>query len=277
MTLLVTGARGNVGGAVLEALLAAGAPVRAMSRTPQYGQFPDTVEMVRADLTAPESFPQALRGVSKVFLYAHPVTALDFAAAARDMGVEHIVVLSSASVISASADDPIARQHRGVEEAVIASGVEWTFVRPGYFATNMLRWQSIRTDRELRTAFPDATTSPVHERDIAAIAAVCLLDDAHKGKAHAVLGAGPSTVREQVAAIAEAINEPVRVVETDVETYRAELSAKLPAFAVDLLIEARGNIPAVPAEVARDAVPDLLGRPALTVATWANDHADLFR
>jgi uncharacterized protein YbjT (DUF2867 family) len=149
-------------------------------------------------------------------------------------------------------------------------------VRPGYFATNSLRWQSIRTDRVLRTAFPDATTAPVHERDIAAVAARALLDDA-KDAAYPVLGPGPLTIRDQVSAIAEALGEPVRLQEVDVDTYRADLLTQLPEPLVDLLLRAGGSVHQLPAEVATDAVPELLGRPALTFAEWARDHAADFR
>jgi len=83
MTVLVTGARGDVGAAVLAGLLAAGEPVRASSRAPRPGEFPADVEVARADLADPASWPAALGGMRKVFLYAHPEGAAEFAAAAR--------------------------------------------------------------------------------------------------------------------------------------------------------------------------------------------------
>ncbi len=102
MTVLVTGARGDVGGAVLAALLAAGEPV---------------------------------------FLYAHPEGAAEFAAAAREAGVEHVVLLSSSTVLSPDAEaSPIAPRHIAAERALDGSGLDRTFVRPGYSATNALRW-----------------------------------------------------------------------------------------------------------------------------------------
>lgn len=276
MTILVTGARGHVGRAVLTELLAAGESVRASSREPQPGQFPDEVEVVRADLTDPATLPAALDGVDKVFLYAHPETATEFAAAATKAGVTHVVLLSSYSVQAPNPEaNPIALRHLTVEQAIDAAGLDRTFVRGGYFATNSLRWQTIRTDRELRTAFPEATTSPVHERDIAGVAARALLDDALRDTAPPVLGPGPSTTREQVAAIADALGEPVRLTEVDVETFRAEQLTQLPPFLVDRLIESRGTVPALPVEL--DAVPKILGRPALTFAEWARDHAEDFR
>jgi uncharacterized protein YbjT (DUF2867 family) len=278
VTILVTGARGHVGGAVLAELLAAGEAVRASSRTPRPGEFPDGVEVVRADLTDPASLPEALAGVSKVFLYAHPEFAAEFAAAARKAGVAHVVLLSSSSVLFPDAqDNPIAVRHLAVERALDDAGLGRTFVRPGYFATNSLRWQSIRTERVLRTAFPDATTSPVHERDIAAVAVRALLDDTHRSAAYPVLGAGPVTVREQVAAIADALGEPVRLEVVDVPTYRADLLTQLPEFMVERLLRARGSVRQLPAEVAVDGVAEIVGRPPLTFAEWARDHVADFR
>jgi uncharacterized protein YbjT (DUF2867 family) len=278
VTILVTGARGHVGSAVLSELLAAGQPVRASSRDPKPGELPDGVEVVRADLTEPASLPDALTGVHKVFLYTQAQGAAEFAAAAQKAGVAHVVLLSSNSVLfSDAASNPIARDHIAVEQALAESGLDWTFVRPGYFATNTLRWQSIRTERVLRTAFPDGSTPLVHERDIAAVAVRALLDDAHRGQAYPVLGAGSLTIREQVATIAGALGEPVRLDEVDVASYRAELLTQLPEVIVDRLIKVRGQVPQLPAEVALDAVPEVLGRPPLTFAEWARDHAADFR
>lgn len=278
MTILVTGARGHVGAAVLSGLLAAGAPVRASSRTPEPGEFPEAAEVVRADLTDPATLPDALAGVRKVFLYAHPETAPQFAAAARDAGVEHVVLLSSYTVLAPNNTyNPIAQHHLAVERALDEAGLDRTFVRAGYFATNSLRWQSIRTDRVLRTSFPEATTAPVHERDIAEVAVRALLDDAHRGAAYPVLGAGSVTIRDQVAAIAEALGEPVRLEEVDVPTYRAELLTQLPAQLADFLIQAGGSVLPLPAELGVDAVPQVLGRPASTFGQWARDHAEDYR
>lgn len=279
MTILVTGARGNVGAAVLAGLAAAGEPVRTSSRALRPGEFPAGVEVARADLADPASWPAALASVRKVFLYAHPGRAAQFAAAARKAGVEHVVLLSSSTVLYPDREpSPIAARHIAAERALDEAGLDRTFVRPGYYATNALRWwQSIRTARVLRTAFPDAVTSPVHERDIAQVAVRVLLDDRHRGAAVPVLGAGPLTVREQVAAIAAALGEPVRLEEVDVGTYRAQLLTQLPAPVVERVLRDRGSVPPLPAGLATDAVPEILGRPALTFAAWARDHTADFR
>lgn len=253
--------------------------MRASSRSPRPGEFPCGINVARVDLTDPSSWPAALANVRKVFLYAHPEGAAEFAAAARKAGVEHVILLSSSTVLYPDSEaNPIALRHIAAERALDEAGLARTFVRPGYYATNALRWwQSIRTGRVLRTAFPEAVTSPVHERDIVQVAVRALLDDGHRGAAYPVLGAGPVTVREQVAAIAGALGEPVRLEEVDVDTYRAQLLTQLPEPIVERILQDRGSVPPLPAELATDAVPEILGRPALTFAAWARDHAADFR
>lgn len=63
----------------------------------------------------------------------------------------------------------------------------------------------------------------------------------------------------------------------DVDTYRAELLTQMPEVIVDRMIRVRGQVPQVPAEIRVDAVPEVLGRPALTFAEWACDHAEDIR
>ncbi len=192
--------------------------------------------------------------------------------------MQQVVLLSSASVLREHADvDPIAQRHLAVERALDDAGLPRTFVRPGAFATNALRWTSIRTDRVLRTAFPEARTSMVHERDIAEVAAAALLDEAHLGKAYPLLGPGATTAREQVADIAAAIGEPVAVEVIDVEAYREQQRQQLPPSMVDALIALQGSIPSPSSDVAVDSVQAVLGRPALPFSVWARDHADDFR
>lgn len=275
---LVTGGRGGVGRSVVRGLLDAGVRVRASSRDPRPGSFPAEVEPARLDLTEPDSLRAALDGVGQVFLYAEPDEIEGFVAAATAAGVEHVVLLSSASVLLPDPEgNPIARRHLAVERALDASGLDRTFLRPAYFATNTLRWTSIRTERRVRTAFPEGRTATVHERDMADVAVAALLDDTHRGRAHALLGAGRSTLREQVAAIAEAIAEPVEVEEVPVDEYRQQLLAQMPEPIVDRLLRQRGDAPVPPPEVAVDAVQDVLGRPPLPYSTWARDHAADFR
>ena len=74
---LVTGSTGRVGRMVVDQLLDAGVPVRALTRQPGTAAFPAAVKVVRGDFTIPDSLEEGLRGVSAVFL----VWTLPFAAA----------------------------------------------------------------------------------------------------------------------------------------------------------------------------------------------------
>ena len=278
MTVLVTGARGSIGREVLSGLLAAGENVRASSRNSKPDEFPQGVEVVRADLGDPASFPQLLANVQKVFLYANEQAPAEFATAAREAGVEHIVLLSSHSVLFPHAEDnPIASMHMKVEQALERSGVAWTFVRPGYLATNTLHWQSIRTERVLRTAFPEGSACLVHERDVAEVAVRALTDETLRHQAYVIPGSGPLTVREQVATIAAALGEPVRLEQVDTATYRAELLNQVPESLADRLIQFKGQVPQLPVAQRGNAVTQLLGRPDLTYAVWAKEHVAEFR
>src|SRR3954453_16079998 len=172
MVAVVFGARGNVGRHVVSGLLAAGDEVRATSRTPDAAGLPPGVEVVAADLERPETLRTALEGAEKGFLYAKPDGVEGFAVAAASADVRYVVLLSSAAVVVPDAErNPIARQHRTVESAIERSGIDWTFVRPGMFATNTLWWwqRPIRDEGVVRNPYPDAQTAPVHEKDMATL------------------------------------------------------------------------------------------------------------
>jgi uncharacterized protein YbjT (DUF2867 family) len=212
MVAVVFGARGNVGRHVADGLIAAGEQVRATSRNPAATGLPPEVHVVAADLDRPETLPAALDGAEKVFIYAKPDGAEDFVAAARSAGVQHVVLLSSAAVVADGAErNPIARQHRAVELAIEGSGLDWTFIRPGMFATNTLWWwvSSIRNEGVVRAPYPEAQTAPIHEKDMAAIAVTALTEPGHEQHAYTVYGSESLTLRRQVDHIADAIGKKV--------------------------------------------------------------------
>jgi uncharacterized protein YbjT (DUF2867 family) len=195
MTTLVIGARGGVGRHVLDGLVAAGEPVRASVRDPgTAGDLPAGVPVVAADLTRPETLPAALDGVRQVFTYATPSGARAFADAARTAGVEHVVLMSSGSVLLPwTRDNAIAREHREVEEVVAEAG-RLTPIRPLLLASTARRWaRAIRDEGTVALAYPDGRTAPVHERDVAAVAVAALTGTG--GEAVAQILTGPNCCR----------------------------------------------------------------------------------
>ncbi|AZK95777.1 MULTISPECIES: NAD(P)H-binding protein [Streptomyces] len=291
MTILVTGATGNVGRLVARELAGRGVPVRALTRDPAKASaapagFPAGVEWAVGDLARPEGLAEALAGVDRLLLFPYPDTADEVVALAKAAGVRRIVVLSSAAVTSGY-DTTF---HLPVEQAVEASGLEWTFIRPGEFAVNKLElWgPSIRSERTVYDTDPDWVGSPVHEADIGDAIATALLDDGHAGRAYTFNGPESLTVREQVAVLARELGEEVRVQEVTplelrerylaqggfaaasadfmlgFETYDGEVVEEAEEFDLsEALVEASAEI--------------VTGRPARTFAEWVREHAEAFR
>jgi uncharacterized protein YbjT (DUF2867 family) len=272
MVTVVFGARGNVGRHVAAGLAALGVPVRLTSRTPNASH-------VAADLDVPQTLPAALEGVSQVFLYARPAGIDGFVAAARSAGVRHVVLLSSGTVVRPGADrNPIARDHRIVESALEESGLSWTFIRPGMFATNTRWWwaRAIKGGEAVRLPYPEALTAPVSERDMAALAVTALTERGHGRQAYTLYGPQVLTLREQVGHIGAAIGRRIPIEAVTPEQARADLGKTMPATGVEAIMRAwAAGAESVPETSV--IVEKLTGRPAQMFAEWARDHAGDFR
>ncbi|WP_067134159.1 NAD(P)H-binding protein [Microtetraspora malaysiensis] len=283
MRILVTGATGNVGRLVVEQLVQAGLSVRALSRNPRGGALPDGVEVVRGDLAEPESLRPAVEGVERMYLFPFAATAPDVVRLAREAGVRRVVTLSSGAVTTGH-DTSF---HLPVEQAVEASGMEWTHVRPGEFMLNKLwLWgPSIRAERVVREPFPDLAWYPVHERDIADVATAALLEDGHGGAAYTLNGPELISRRDQVRAIVEAIGKDIRL-EAVTPAKARELYLAQGGFAAanaDFLTgfqtysgeeadSAQVEEPAPAASAPMPTSEEVTGKPARTFADWARDH-----
>ncbi|MEW9532440.1 NAD(P)H-binding protein [Microbispora sp. NPDC049125] len=273
--ILVTGATGRVGRGVVEELAEAGRDVRALTRHPDGAGLPGSAEIVRGDLSQPETFPAMLAGVEAVFLYALSGTAPAFLRAATEAGVRRVVVLSSLIVN----DDVevqrnlIAATHAEVEDAVSDAGLEWTFLRPGTFAANSLQWAGqVKKGDVVRVPFADEVTSPIHEADIAAVGVRALTDEGHAGEKYLLTGPESLTQRDQVRIIGEAIGRPLQAEGMSLAEAREQMIQHMPAHVVDALIAIRRAAIGREALVT-DTVEKVTGRPARTFAQWAADHA----
>ncbi|MEU6718731.1 NAD(P)H-binding protein [Nonomuraea sp. NPDC046802] len=135
--ILVAGATGRIGGRVVHQLTAGGAAARALTRRPDDARLPGGAAAMLGDLRVAASVGVALEGVDVAYLFPAPGWPLtDLLANARKAGVRRIVLLSSASL--PGGPSLIERQHRANEDAVRASGMPWTFVRPTAFMANDL-------------------------------------------------------------------------------------------------------------------------------------------
>jgi uncharacterized protein YbjT (DUF2867 family) len=273
--ILISGATGNVGGELLRQLRAEGTAVRALTRDAAKAALPADVEVVEGDFAAPQSLAKALSGVEAVFLMMSGHEA-EVVREAAEAGVRRIVLLSTTAVQSRP-DSLIGRVHRQAELAVEGSGLEWTFLRPGQFASNTRAWSSqIAAGDVVRTPFPRVALPAIHPGDIAAVARTALTRDGHAGAAYELTGPEPVTPVEQVAAIGRAIGRELRHEEITAEQAGQQMSAYMPAEIVDASLEFLGS----PTESETRALPtveQVTGRPARSFEQWARDHADLFR
>ena len=166
-TILVTGATGNVGRPLVDSLLAEGARVRALTRDPAAAGLPPQVEVTGGDYAAPGILAEAVRGADAVFVNIGAIRTYlgELLAAARDAGASKIVMLSSITVRDQGEQEyALGAQHRAAEDAVTATGIPWTVLRCGGFATNTLGWaDSIRADGVVRTAYGEAAMALMAE------------------------------------------------------------------------------------------------------------------
>lgn len=138
--ILVTGATGNVGSALLKELQAFGAgPVRGLTRDTARAAFPEGVEAVQGDFAQTASLRPALEGVRSLFLVSRMGSDAEILEAARRAGVEHVVLVSSITVRTNPHLGPAA-ENLAVEDLLKDSGMTWTVLRPTQFASNALWW-----------------------------------------------------------------------------------------------------------------------------------------
>jgi uncharacterized protein YbjT (DUF2867 family) len=278
--ILVTGATGNVGRQVVEQLVAAGEPVRALSRHPERVAWPEGVEPVVGDLT--QDLPgEVFAGVRALFLFPEPRRVREVVSTAASAGVRHVAVLSSLGAAMEETEGMVLRRrHLDVEQAVEASSMTWTHVRPGMFMTNTLSWaEAVRTDGVVRAPYPDATAAPVHEVDIAGVAVAALLDPArHAGHAYALSGPEALSQLDRVAILAEVLDRPVRLEEQTRDQARADLLANpwMNAQLADTLLDLQASSVGVRDGIVLPGVEDVLGRPALSFRRWVEDHREAF-
>ncbi|SDI43979.1 NAD(P)H-binding protein [Nonomuraea jiangxiensis] len=279
---LVTGATGRVGRVVIDRLIDAGVPVRALTRRPEAAAtLPANVEVVTGDLTVPESLDAALRSTGAVFLVwtAPPATAPAvverLAAHAR-----RVVFLSSPHQTPHpffQQPNPMAALHADIERLIAATGLESTIIRPGMFASNTLSWwaTAIRAGDVVRWPYGAAETAPIDDRDIAAVAARTLYQDGHAGGDYVLTGPEPLSQAAQVSIIGDVLRRRIRFEELTPDQFRSQTEGSWPRPAVDMLLAAWSATIGRPAFIT-STVSDILGSAPRSFRQWVADHATAF-
>ncbi|WP_433162655.1 NAD(P)H-binding protein [Kribbella sp. CA-247076] len=267
-TVLVIGATGRVGRHVVAGLRAAGVTVRALVRTPEVAGLPPDVELAQGDVYDPDAVRRAADGADAAFLL-WPSFSAD--------GAEPVVAALPKRVVYLSAVTTSGVWGH-VEELLAKNGRDWTYLRPTGFAVNAQAWaEDFRTGDTVRLPFPEAGRSLIHERDIAAVAVLTLLDDRHVGETYVLTGPEVLTQAEQVQTIARAVGKPMRIEEqSPAEARQSMLDMGADPALADSSVTYWSSLADDP-EPVTTTVPRLTGRPARTFAEWAEEHADEFR
>src|SRR5580692_2741394 len=217
--ILVIGGTGTVGSQVLSQLAATGAQVRAMVRDPGAARLPPQVAVVRGDLTLPETLDGCLDGIDAVLLvWTAPAAAV---APALERITKHArrIVFLSAPIKTAhplfQQPNPLRATVEQIERLIENSGRQWTFLRPGMFASNALRWWApqIRAGEVVRWPHLSAPTAPIDTRDVAAIAVRALCEEGHAGAEYVLTGPQSLSQFEQLSSIGRAIGRSLRIEE----------------------------------------------------------------
>jgi len=288
--ILVIGSTGHVGSEVVAQLSDRGARVRAMTRKPESARVPAKVEVVHGDLTQPETLEPALNGVDSVFLVwtAPPATFADVLE--RIAGRARRIVFLSAPL---KTPHPFFQQPNSsrvlaerMEQAILTSGLEWTFLRPGMFASNSAHWwaHQLREGDRIRWPYLDVPTAPIDPRDIATIGVRALCEDGHAGAEYVLTGPESLTQREQISTVGSVLGRSLCIEEMTPGEARKELVSAMdwgmaPATWVSAVIEkllsAWGAAAGLPAFVST-TYTELTGVRPRTFREWARDHAGAF-
>jgi uncharacterized protein YbjT (DUF2867 family) len=271
--ILITGASGTVGSALVSALRSRGIAFQTMRSSPTEGA-------VSGNFADIQSLAEAFGGVETLFLLLPltpdlPTFGHQAIAAAKAAGVRHVVRLSGAG---ADANSPfaIARVHGDIDLELMNSGMDWTLVKPNSFMQNHLNSNlaQIRSGY-FYAAHGQASTSLVDARDIAdALASILAAPAAHVGKSYTLTGGEALTDEQQMAAISAAAGRTVSYVDMPESAAReAMLNMGFPALIVDWLESLNAVVRAGYAADISSDVLTLTGRAPRRFADFALEHA----
>jgi uncharacterized protein YbjT (DUF2867 family) len=278
---LITGATGRVGRAVVDLLTDAGVPVRALVRRPESaGTLPADVEIVTGDLTEPESLDAALHSVGAVFLvWTAPAQAAPAVVNRLAAHAQRVVYLSAPHRTPHpffQQPNPMAALHAEIERLIAATGLDSTIIRPGMFASNAVLWwaAAIRGDGVVRWPYGAAETAPVDDRDVAAVVARTLYKDGHGGGDYVLTGPESLSQAEQVSIISDVLGRLIKFEELPPDEFRRQ-APEFARPAADMLLAAWNATMGQSAYVT-STVSDILERPPRTFREWSADHAAAF-
>jgi uncharacterized protein YbjT (DUF2867 family) len=284
--ILVTGATGLAGSAVIREFVRNRYPVRALVRSRAkaraFEAFP-TVELVEGDMSRPATLDEALSGVDRVLLISSSDQQMaerqsTFIDAARKAEVRHIVKFSGLSAADVDTPFVFGSMHAEIERHLEGSGLAWTHLRPSQFMTEYLREvPTILAQSGLFLPLEDAKLVPVDVADIAKAAFALLTTPGHEAKIYAMSGPEALSMQQIAEQISAAIGQAVRYVSITREArMQALLAAGVPSFFVDALDAQAGERLKGTEGTVHPETHTALGIPPTPFAEFARRNAGAF-
>jgi len=272
--ILLTGITGNNGGAIARALLEKGTKFRALVRdTDKAAEWADKgVELVKGDLNDAASIKAALEGIDSAVLILsngedQERLELSFINAAKEASLPWIIKLSSPEAVRGTTS-PIPLAHIAAEDAIMESGMNWTFVRPSFFMQNFRgAIPAAKATGQLSMPMGKGTAAVTDCEDAGAFVAHILTDgnpQQHNGQCYDITGPDPvMTFADIAAVIGEVLGQEVTYAHADPKAYQEKLR---PFVSSDWHSDAVAHLFS---EIADDTTPgvktttfqDIMGRP----------------
>jgi uncharacterized protein YbjT (DUF2867 family) len=282
--ILITGASGNVGRAVLAEIAHTGAAHRALYRTEaDAAQAPSGTDIVIADFADRDSLKPALAGVDSLYLVCAPIRELvalesNVIEVAQAAGVRRVVLNSALGAQDYAKSFPA--WHRAVEGRLKASGLAHAILRPNSFMQNATTYYapSIRAQGAFYGAMGNARTSFVDVRDVAAVAAAALLDTALDGRVYELNGPQALTNTEVADMISRHAGIEARYVDIPEAAQRqAMLDQGMPEWQVTALLELQQYYTGGQGGEVDGVLAQVLGRAPRTMDQFLQEFAASFR
>lgn len=281
---LVTGATGAIGAAVVRNLRQRGVSTRAFvrDRARAADMLGEDVELAVGDLGDAESIRRALHGVQRLLLCTpnhvdqlpREMGVIDAAAEAR---LERVVKIGAGGT---SIDSPLAfwNAHARIESYLHMSGLPMVMLRPSMYMTNLLATApTVRNTGRLIAPAGTARIAMIDPRDVADAATVALTEDGHEGRCYTLTGSEAVTYDEIASQIALATGRPVQYVDVPDTAAREGMKAVgVPDWFADQLIILWRELRQGAGEMTTDAVHGITGRSPRRVAEFVLEHANKF-
>jgi uncharacterized protein YbjT (DUF2867 family) len=285
--ILITGATGNVGSALLNTLKTTDINLRVLAHDKSKVQSlrdRGIEDVVLGDFLKPETFVPALKDVSKVFLLT-PISpqqvpqASNMIKAAKESGNDpHIVRLS---VHQASHEAPArnSRQHAQIEDELTSSGLPYTLLRPQSFMQNtLMAAPTVASEGKIYQPFKDGRLGMIDTRDIAEVAAKVLTEEGHEGKVYTLTGPAAISFYEVAKVLSEVLGKEVSYINIPLDAAKkAMLSRGIPEWKADTLTEyAKAHSEGYSDFITED-FERLAGHPSTSYKQFASDFEWVFR